>query len=91
MPRPSSFARYDEYADPTAAHRRALRAVPAFRSTGTERRVRARSGCTPLIEKLWKLLSRNAITKALTILVLLTVSMAYVVGSTNSPFLYFNF
>ena len=45
--------------------------------------------CTPLIEKLWKLLSRNAITKALTILVLLTVSMAYVVGSTNSPFLYF--
>ena len=40
---------------------------------------------------LWKLLSRNAITKALTILVLLTVSMAYVVGSTNSPFLYFNF
>ena len=47
--------------------------------------------CTPLIEKLWKLLSRNAITKALTILVLLTVSMAYVVGSTNSPFLYFNF
>ena len=47
--------------------------------------------CTPLIEKLWKLLSRNAITKVLTILVLLTVSMAYVVGSTNSPFLYFNF
>ena len=47
--------------------------------------------CTPLIEKLWKLLSRNVITKALTILVLLTVSMAYVVGSTNSPFLYFNF
>ena len=47
--------------------------------------------CTPLIEKLWKLLSRNAITRALTILVLLTVSMAYVVGSTNSPFLYFNF
>ena len=40
---------------------------------------------------LWKLLSRNAITRALTILVLLTVSMAYVVGSTNSPFLYFNF
>ena len=31
--------------------------------------------CTPLIEKLWKLLSRNAITRALTILVLLTVSM----------------
>ena len=47
--------------------------------------------CTPLIEMLWKLLSRNAITRALTILVLLTVSMAYVVGSTNSPFLYFNF
>ena len=47
--------------------------------------------CTPLIEKLWKLLSRNAVTKALTILALLTISMAYVVGSTNSPFLYFNF
>ena len=31
------------------------------------------------------------VTKALTILALLTISMAYVVGSTNSPFLYFNF
>ena len=47
--------------------------------------------CTPLIEKLWDLLSRHAVTKALTILALLTISMAYVVGSTNSPFLYFNF
>lgn len=37
---PLLLPRYDEYADPTAAHRRALRAVPAFRSTGTERRVR---------------------------------------------------
>ncbi len=47
--------------------------------------------CTPLIEKLWDLLSRHVVTRVLTILVLLTVSMAYVVGSTNSPFLYFNF
>ena len=47
--------------------------------------------CTPLIEKLWDRLSRHAVTKALTILALLTISMAYVVGSTNSPFLYFNF
>ena len=46
---------------------------------------------TPLVEKLWDLLSRHAVTKALTILALLTISMAYVVGSTNSPFLYFNF
>ena len=47
--------------------------------------------CTPLIEKLWNLLRRRTLTRVATILVLLTISTAYVVGSTNSPFLYFNF
>ena len=47
--------------------------------------------CTPLIEKLWNLLRRRTLTRVATILVLLVVSTAYVVGSTNSPFLYFNF
>ena len=47
--------------------------------------------CTPLIEKLWNLLRRRTLTRVLTILLLLVVSTAYVVGSTNSPFLYFNF
>ena len=47
--------------------------------------------CTPLIEKIWNSLRRNVITRCATILLLLVVSTAYVVGSTNSPFLYFNF
>ena len=47
--------------------------------------------CTPLIEKIWNLLRRNVVTRCATILLLLVVSTAYVVGSTNSPFLYFNF
>ena len=47
--------------------------------------------CTPLIEKIWNLLRRNVVTRCATILALLVVSTAYVVGSTNSPFLYFNF
>ena len=47
--------------------------------------------CTPLIEKLWNLLRRRTLTQVATILLLLVVSTAYVVGSTNSPFLYFNF
>ena len=47
--------------------------------------------CTPLIEKIWNTLRRNVITRGATILLLLVVSTAYVVGSTNSPFLYFNF
>ena len=47
--------------------------------------------CTPLIEKLWDLLRRRTLTRVGTVLLLLTVSTAYVVGSTNSPFLYFNF
>ena len=37
------------------------------------------------------LLRRRTLTRVATILVLLVVSTAYVVGSTNSPFLYFNF
>ena len=47
--------------------------------------------CTPLIEKLWDVLRKNAVTRCAAILTLLVVSTAYVVGSTNSPFLYFNF
>ena len=47
--------------------------------------------CTPLIEKFWDFLRRRTVTRVLTILLLLVVSTAYVVGSTNSPFLYFNF
>ena len=47
--------------------------------------------CTPLIEKLWDVLRRNVVTRCAAILTLLVISTAYVVGSTNSPFLYFNF
>ena len=47
--------------------------------------------CTPLIEKFWNLLKKSVVTRCATILALLVVSTAYVVGSTNSPFLYFNF
>jgi len=47
--------------------------------------------CTPLIEKIWNLLKKNAVTRCAAILALLVVSTAYVVGSTNSPFLYFKF
>ena len=47
--------------------------------------------CTPLIEKLWNALRRRTVTRVATVLVLLVLSTAYVVGSTNSPFLYFNF
>ena len=47
--------------------------------------------CTPLIEKLWDVLRKNVVTRCAAILTLLVISTAYVVGSTNSPFLYFNF
>lgn len=47
MPRPSSFARYDEYADPTAAHRALCGLFLLSEAQERERRVRARSGCTP--------------------------------------------
>ena len=47
--------------------------------------------CTPLIEKLWNALRRRTVTRVATVLALLVLSTAYVVGSTNSPFLYFNF
>ena len=47
--------------------------------------------CTPLIEKVWDLLKKRTATRVATVLVLLVLSTAYVVGSTNSPFLYFNF
>mgnify|MGYP002224975269 CR=1 FL=1 len=45
--------------------------------------------CTPLIEKLWNALRKHTVTRVAAVLVLLVLSTAYVVGSTNSPFLYF--
>ena len=47
--------------------------------------------CTPLIEKIWNVLKKHTLTRLATVALLLVLSMAYVVGSTNSPFLYFNF
>jgi alginate O-acetyltransferase complex protein AlgI len=47
--------------------------------------------CTPLIEKIWDKLRRHIVTRLAVIGLLLVISTAYVVGSTNSPFLYFNF
>ena len=47
--------------------------------------------CTPLIEKIWDVLRRRSWSRVLTVGALLVVSTAYVVGSPNSPFLYFNF
>ena len=38
-----------------------------------------------------KAVGKNVVTRCAAILTLLVVSTAYVVGSTNSPFLYFNF
>ncbi len=47
--------------------------------------------CTPLIEKLWNALAKRTWTRMLTVGGLLALSFIYVVGSGNSPFLYFNF
>ena len=47
--------------------------------------------CTPLVAKLWDWLRRRTWTRLATVGLLLVVTTAYVVGSTNSPFLYFNF
>ena len=47
--------------------------------------------CTPLVARLWDWLSRRTWTRLATVGLLLAVSTAYVVGNTNSPFLYFNF
>ena len=49
------------------------------------------SCCTPLVARLWDWLSRRTWTRVATVGLLLAVSTAYVVGNTNSPFLYFNF
>ena len=47
--------------------------------------------CTPLMAKLWDWLRRRTWTRLATVGLLLVVTTAYVVGNTNSPFLYFNF
>ena len=46
---------------------------------------------TPLIAKIWDMLKKRTWTRVLTLATLLIVTVAYIVGSTNSPFLYFNF
>ena len=47
--------------------------------------------CTSLVAKLWDWLRRRTWTRLATVGLLLVVTTAYVVGNTNSPFLYFNF
>ena len=47
--------------------------------------------CTPLVARLWDWLRRRTWTRLATVGLLLVVTTAYVVGNTNSPFLYFNF
>ncbi|MCI2048009.1 MAG: MBOAT family protein [Faecalibacterium sp.] len=47
--------------------------------------------CTPLIEKLWNAMKKITWVRLVTLGLLLAVTTAYIVGSTNSPFLYFNF
>ncbi len=47
--------------------------------------------CTPLVEKLWNKLRSITWVKLLTLFLLFFLSVAYIVGSSNSPFLYFNF
>ena len=46
---------------------------------------------TPLIAKIWDILKKRTWTRLATLGTLLLVTVAYIVGSTNSPFLYFNF
>lgn len=46
---------------------------------------------TPLIQKVWDILKKRTWTRLLTLGTLLLITVAYIVGSTNSPFLYFNF
>ena len=46
---------------------------------------------TPLIAKIWDVLKKRTLTRVATLGVLLSLTVAYIVGSTNSPFLYFNF
>ncbi len=47
--------------------------------------------CTPLPLKIWDAIKQNRWMKPLIIGLLLVLSVAYIVGSGNSPFLYFNF
>ncbi len=47
--------------------------------------------CTPLPQKIWDAIRPNKWMRVVTIGLLLVLSTAYIVGSTNSPFLYFNF
>ena len=47
--------------------------------------------CTPLPLKIWKGIKDNLFMKVVVLGLLLVLSIAYIVGSSNSPFLYFNF
>lgn len=47
--------------------------------------------CTYLPKRLWQTISRKTWIKTITIALLLFLCITYIVGTTNSPFLYFNF
>ena len=47
--------------------------------------------CTPITEKIWDGIKKNTFLKITVLAVLFILSIAYIVGSSNSPFLYFNF
>ncbi len=47
--------------------------------------------CTPVPQKLWDGIKKNTFLKIATLGLLFILSVAYIVGSSNSPFLYFNF
>ncbi len=47
--------------------------------------------CTSLPEKCWKWMEKHRAAQIIVLGLLLAVSVCYLVGTTNSPFLYFNF
>ena len=47
--------------------------------------------CTPLPQKIWDSIKDNRFLRILILGTLLVLSVGYIVASTNSPFLYFNF
>ena len=49
------------------------------------------SCCTTLPQKFWDEAKKIPWIKCATLLVLLVMSVCYIVGSSNHPFLYFNF
>ncbi len=47
--------------------------------------------CTPIVEKIWNVIKKNTFLKISVLAILFILSIGYIVGSSNSPFLYFNF